>query len=103
MNELLQLVDKSYPNFKVILDGMPVAGTPGSLGYRFESAAGKVVAKTGWIRTGYTLAGFLYPEDGSKIIFTVYNLGNSVNTRNQEAMDALVLGFYGCGLSLANR
>jgi len=103
VNELLQLVDKSYPNFKVILDGMPVAGTPGSLGYRFESAAGKVVAKTGWIRTGYTLAGLLYPEDGSKIIFTVYNLGNSVNTRNQEAMDALVLGFYGCGLSLANR
>jgi D-alanyl-D-alanine carboxypeptidase/D-alanyl-D-alanine-endopeptidase (penicillin-binding protein 4) len=103
VNELLKLVDKSYPNFKVILDGMPVAGTPGSLGYRFESAAGKVVAKTGWIRTGYTLAGFLYPEDGSKIIFTVYNLGNSVNTKNQEAMDSLVLGFYGCGLSLANR
>ena len=103
VNELLKLVDKNYGSFKVILDGLPSAGTPGSLAYRFENAAGKVVAKTGWIRTGYTLAGYLYPEDGSKLIFTVFNLGNSVATTNQEAMDELVMGFYGCGLSLANR
>lgn len=103
VNDLLKLIDGNYRNFKVILDGMPVSGTPGSLGYRFETAEGKVVAKTGWIRTGYTLAGFLYPEDGSKLIFTVYNLGGSVNTANQEAMDELVMGFYGCGKSLADR
>ncbi len=103
VNELLKLIDKNYKNFKVILDGMPVSGTPGSLAYRFEDAAGKVVAKTGWIRTGYTLAGFLYPEDGSKLIFTVFNLGNSVSTKNQEAMDELVMGFYGCGKSLVNQ
>jgi D-alanyl-D-alanine carboxypeptidase/D-alanyl-D-alanine-endopeptidase (penicillin-binding protein 4) len=103
INDLLKLVDKNYGDFKVILDGMPVSGTPGSLAYRFEDAAGKVVAKTGWIRTGYTLAGFLYPEDGSKLIFTVFNLGNSVAIKNQEAMDELVLGFYGCGVSLVNR
>jgi D-alanyl-D-alanine carboxypeptidase/D-alanyl-D-alanine-endopeptidase (penicillin-binding protein 4) len=103
VNQLLQLVDKRYGDFKIIQDGMPVSGTPGSLAYRFEDAAGKVVAKTGWIRTGYTLAGFLYPEDGSKLIFTVFNLGNSVAIKNQEAMDELVLGFYGCGASLVNR
>ena len=103
INELLKLVDSNYGNFKVILDGMPVSGTPGSLAYRFEDAAGKVVAKTGWIRTGYTLAGFLYPEDGSKLIFTVFNLGDSVAIKNQEALDELVLGFYGCGASLVNR
>lgn len=102
-NELLKLIDKNYGNFKVILDGMPVAGTPGSLAYRFEDAAGKVVAKTGWIRTGYTLAGFLYPEDGSKLIFTVFNLGDSVDLSHQAALDELVLGFYGCGASLAYR
>lgn len=102
VNQLLQKVDQNYGNFKVILDGLPVSGTPGSLSARFSSAVGKVVAKTGWIRTGYTLAGFLLPEDGSKLIFTVYNLGN-VNLKNQEAMDQLVMGFYGCGASLVNR
>lgn len=102
VNQLLQKVDQGYPNFKVILDGMPVSGTPGSLSARFSNAVGKVVAKTGWIRTGYTLAGYLLPEDGSKLIFTVYNLGN-VTLKNQEAMDQLVMGFYGCGASLVNR
>ncbi len=103
INELLKLVDTNYGNFKVILDGMPVSGTPGSLAYRFEDAAGKVVAKTGWIRTGYTLAGFLYPEDGSKLIFTVFNLGDSVDLSHQKALDELVLGMYGCGASLVNQ
>lgn len=101
VNQLLQKIDQKYKNFQVILDGMPVSGTPGSLSARFEDAVGKVIAKTGWIRTGYTLSGFLLPEDGSKLIFTVYNLGD-VTLANQEAMDELVMGFYGCGLSLVN-
>jgi D-alanyl-D-alanine carboxypeptidase/D-alanyl-D-alanine-endopeptidase (penicillin-binding protein 4) len=101
VNQLLQKIDQKYKNFQVILDGMPVSGTPGSLSARFEDAVGKVIAKTGWIRTGYTLSGFLLPEDGSKLIFTVYNLGD-VTLANQEAMDELVMGFYDCGLSLVN-
>ncbi len=101
VNQLLQKIDQRYKNFQVIFDGMPVSGTPGSLSYRFEDAVGKVIAKTGWIRTGYTLAGFLTPEDGSKLIFTAYNLGD-VTIANQEALDELVMGFYGCGISLVN-
>ena len=101
VNQLLQKIDQRYKNFPVIFDGMPVSGTPGSLSYRFEDAVGKVIAKTGWIRTGYTLAGFLTPEDGSKLIFTAYNLGD-VTIANQEALDELVMGFYGCGISLVN-
>lgn len=102
INQLLQKIDQGYNSFKVILDGMPVSGTPGSLSARFEDAVGKVIAKTGWIRTGYTLAGYLLPEDGSKLIFTLYNLGD-VTIANQEAMDELVMGFYNCGLTLVNR
>ena len=102
VNELLKLIDQGYGDFELIRQGMPVAGTPGSLSYRFEDAVGKVAAKTGWIRTGYSLAGFLEPDSENKLIFTVYNLGD-VQIKHREAMDALVMGFYNCGKALVNR
>ena len=102
VNELLVLVDKGYGDFKLILQGMPVSGTPGSLSYRFDDAVGSITAKTGWIRTGYTLAGIINSPDESKLIFTVYNLGD-VTAANREAMDDLVMGFYECGATLVNR
>ncbi|MDE0868375.1 MAG: D-alanyl-D-alanine carboxypeptidase [Aquiluna sp.] len=102
VNNLLRLIDAGYGDFEVILGGMPVSGTPGSLSYRFEDAVGTVTAKTGWIRTGYTLAGFLDTPDQSRLIFTVYNLGD-VTASNREAMDDLVMGFYDCGSTLVNR
>lgn len=102
INELLQLVSGGYGDFELIDAGMPVSGTPGSLSARFTEAVGKVVAKTGWIRTGYSLAGFLYPEDGSKLGFTIYNLGD-VRLVNRDAMDQMVMGFYNCGANLVNR
>ena len=102
VNQLLQLIAEGYEDFEFILDGMPVSGTPGSLSYRFEDAVGFVTAKTGWIRTGYTLAGFLENPSEGNLIFTVYNLGD-VTTDNREAMDDLVMGFYDCGQNLVNR
>ena len=102
VNNLLKLIDAGYGDFEVILGGMPVSGTPGSLSYRFEDAVGSITAKTGWIRTGYTLAGFLDTPDQSRLIFTVYNLGD-VTASNREAMDDLVMGFYDCGSTLVNR
>lgn len=102
VNALLQLVSNGYKDFRLIENGMPVSGTPGSLSARFVSATGNVTAKTGWIRTGYSLAGFLdVPGDGS-LIFTVYNLG-AVKLENRQAMDDLILGFYACGTELENR
>jgi D-alanyl-D-alanine carboxypeptidase/D-alanyl-D-alanine-endopeptidase (penicillin-binding protein 4) len=103
INQLLMLIDEGYGDFALIDAGMPVSGTPGSLSSRFLDVVGKVVAKTGWIRTGYSLAGFLYPEDGSKLLFTIYNLGESVRLVNRDAMDELVLAFYNCGANLVNR
>ena len=102
VNELLKLIDKSYGDFEIITEGMPVSGTPGSLSNRLLDAVGAVTAKTGWIRTGYSLAGFLDAPDASRLIFSVYNLGD-VTAANREAMDELVMGFYNCGKNLVNR
>lgn len=101
VNDLLVLVDAGYGTFDPILAGMPVAGSAGSLGSRLTDAAGNITAKTGWIRTGYSLAGFANSQDGSRLIFTVYNLG-FVSTENRDAMDELVLAIYNCGGELGN-
>lgn len=102
VNDLLDLIDAGYGDFEIIMGGMPVSGTPGSLSYRFEDAVGSITAKTGWIRTGYTLAGFLDTPSQARLRFTVYNLGD-VTSANREAMDELVMGFYNCGTDLVNR
>ena len=102
VNELLQLIDAGYGEFELIEEGMPVSGTPGSLSNRLLDAVGSVTAKTGWIRTGYSLAGFVDAPDDTRLIFTVYNLGD-VRVVNREAMDEVVLGFYNCGKNLVNR
>lgn len=102
VNELLKLIDQGYGEFELIAQGMPVSGTPGSLSNRLLDAVGAITAKTGWIRTGYSLAGFLDTADDSRLIFTVYNLGD-VSVANREAMDELVMAFYNCGTNLVNR
>ncbi len=101
VNDLLVLVNADYGSFKTIASGMPVAGSGGSLGSRLTEARGQITAKTGWIRTGYSLAGFANAPDGTELIFTVYNLG-FVSTSNREAMDNLVLAIYNCGGELGN-
>ena len=54
---------KTKPELKVIYDGLPVAGESGTLERRFvkdaPTAVGLVKAKTGWINTSVSLAGFV--------------------------------------------
>lgn len=102
INDLLAMVVSDQRGYGLIREGLPVAGQSGSLSSRFTDLAGKVAAKTGWIRTGYSLAGVLDSSD-SPLIFTVYNLGESVQASNRDAMDRLVAGFQACGLALSNR
>ena len=102
VNDLLTLIPKD-PELSVRLTGFPVAGSPGSLSDRFTGITGDVVAKTGWIRTGYTLAGYLNLPDGNQLIFTAYNLADSVSLENRAALDKLVEGFYNCGTALRDR
>ena len=103
--ELMELVVEGYPNFEIILNSLPVAGESGSLENRFDdelsAASGKILAKTGWIRTGYSLAGSMTAKDGTDLIFAVYNLGD-VSTANRQALDEFVYGIYDCGADLGN-
>ncbi|MGX5697472.1 D-alanyl-D-alanine carboxypeptidase/D-alanyl-D-alanine-endopeptidase [Agromyces soli] len=92
----------------VIMDGLPVAGQRGSLSYsdRFSGdnavADGAVIAKTGWIDTGYTLAGVINAQDGTPLTFAIYALGD-VTDDTKQAIDTLATGFYLCGDGLSNR
>ncbi len=104
--ELMELVVEGYPSFEIILNSLPVAGESGSLENRFDegelsNASGKILAKTGWIRTGYSLAGTMTASDGTDLVFAVYNLGD-VSTANREALDEFVYGIYDCGADLGN-
>lgn len=107
VNDLLFKVQQGEGDYEIIQAGLPVSGKAGSLRSRFslgnqKPATGQVFAKTGWIRSGYTLAGFLKAKDGTELVFTVYNLNSSVNLKNRAALDELVYGFYRCGSSLTN-
>jgi D-alanyl-D-alanine carboxypeptidase/D-alanyl-D-alanine-endopeptidase (penicillin-binding protein 4) len=106
-NDLLVLVNQGYGDFEIIESGMPVSGQSGSLSARFADEQADshdlIIAKTGWIRTGYTLAGFADAVDGTRLIFTVYNLGTSVSLANRAAMDDLVYAMFKCGNQLSNQ
>ncbi|MDQ1584189.1 MAG: hypothetical protein QOF36_2243 [Microbacteriaceae bacterium] len=92
----------------VVYDGLPVSGKSGTLGpgyNRFTGAnsiaRGAVLAKTGWINNGYTLAGVIKAKDGTALTFAVYALGK-VSDNAKAAIDTLVTGFYKCGDNLSN-
>ena len=104
--KLVKLIQQGVGSFSVIKQGLPVSGETGSLSSRFKGdnvdAAGHVHAKTGWIKHGYTLAGYIDAKDGSTLLFAVYALGPNVEDKAKDAIDALVTGFYRCGASLGN-
>lgn len=91
-----------------VLTGLPIAGRTGSLAYsdRFAGAAskadGKVRAKTGWIDTGYTLAGIIRAKDGTPLTFAFYALGN-VRSSAKQALDTLTADVWSCGNRLSDR
>ncbi|MET0955398.1 MAG: D-alanyl-D-alanine carboxypeptidase/D-alanyl-D-alanine-endopeptidase, partial [Cryobacterium sp.] len=108
LTQLFRQIDAREGNLGVIFDGLPVAGgDSGSLSYsdRFTGdnadADGAVFAKTGWIDTGYTLAGIINAEDGSTLTFAVYALGD-VGDNAKQAIDTITTGFFRCGNNLAN-
>ena len=103
--KLSQLISSGQGNWNVIMQGIPVAHETGSLASRFGGdnldADGKVIAKTGWIKHGYTLAGIINSPDGTKLVFAVYALGN-VSDSAKQAIDNLVTAAYRCGNKLSN-
>jgi D-alanyl-D-alanine carboxypeptidase/D-alanyl-D-alanine-endopeptidase (penicillin-binding protein 4) len=107
MTKVVNQIYKGVGNFMVIKQSLPVAGETGSLGPRFKGeladASGKIFAKTGWLKQEYALAGYYMSADGSASYFAVYSIGDKeVDTKNSDAMDKLVAGFFRCGQSLGN-
>ncbi|WP_317231924.1 D-alanyl-D-alanine carboxypeptidase/D-alanyl-D-alanine endopeptidase [Clavibacter capsici] len=103
--QLMIQVDQRQQSLGYLHDGLPVAGRTGTLAGRFTGdsavARGHVVAKTGWIDTGYTLAGIVDAADGTKLAFAFYAIGN-VTGDAKIALDALAAGTYRCGADLGD-
>ena len=104
--KFLGLVNKGYGDFNVIKQGLPISNESGSLSDRFKGAnidaAGHILAKTGWIKHGYTLAGIINAKDGTTMTFAIYALGN-VTDAAKGAIDNLATKFYRCGNNLSNQ
>ncbi|MFT2817017.1 D-alanyl-D-alanine carboxypeptidase/D-alanyl-D-alanine-endopeptidase [Leifsonia sp. A12D58] len=107
LTQLFIKINAREGDLGVIFDGLPVAGETGSLSYsdRFSGSSsvadGSVFAKTGWIDTGYTLAGIINAADGTPLTFAVYALGD-VSDNAKVAIDTITAGFYNCGDNLSN-
>lgn len=106
INDVLSLVKQGVGDYEVLAAGLPVSGQSGSLKTRFatgnlKAAKGQVAAKTGYISSGYSLAGFLTARDGTELIFSVYNLSPKASLKQRDAMDNLVYRFYQCGANLS--
>ncbi|WP_169053756.1 D-alanyl-D-alanine carboxypeptidase [Agromyces sp. H66] len=108
LTQLFVKINAREGHLGVIMDGLPVSGQRGSLSYsdRFAGdngvAHGAVSAKTGWIETGYTLAGVVRAQDGATLTFAIYALGD-VSDDTKQAIDTLTTGFFLCGDNLSNQ
>jgi D-alanyl-D-alanine carboxypeptidase/D-alanyl-D-alanine-endopeptidase (penicillin-binding protein 4) len=106
MADFMRRVQAGSDNLDLVRDALPVAGKSGTLAGRFTGdnavARGHVVAKTGWIDTAYTLAGFVDAKDGTRLTFAFYAIGSGIKDNAKEALDTLVTGVYNCGNDLAN-
>lgn len=106
LTRLFTKIQAQEGNLSVFYHGLPVAGETGTLAGRFGGAAsvaaGHVIAKTGWIDTGYTLSGIIQAADGSVLTFAFYAL-DDVGDSARAALDTLTAAAYSCGAGLSNR
>ncbi len=105
MASFMRRVSDGTDNLDIVRDALPVAGKSGTLANRFGGdnavARGHVTAKTGWIDTAYTLAGFVDAADGTRLTFAFYAIGDGIKDTAKDALDTLVTGVYNCGDNLA--
>jgi len=106
MTEFMRKVRDGAAGLDVVAQGLPVAGQSGTLASRFTGdnavARGQVTAKTGWIDTAYTLAGYLTAADGTPLAFTFYAIGEGIGSDARAALDTLTTAVFTCGDNLSN-
>jgi len=104
--QLLIQVNSRANNLDVIFDGLPVAGQSGTLASRFTGpnavAAGKVVAKPGWLASEYSLGGTVIAADGTPLGFAFYAIRDGITRDARAALDDLPTGVFTCGDNLSN-
>jgi D-alanyl-D-alanine carboxypeptidase/D-alanyl-D-alanine-endopeptidase (penicillin-binding protein 4) len=105
MAELMRLVNSEFGDFGQIKRSLSIAGESGTLGGRFKAdiadAAGKILAKNGYIVGVHTLNGIINAKDGTALTFTIYALGDT-GADVRDAIDTLATAFYRCGDDLSN-
>lgn len=79
---------RSEPKFQAIYDGLPLSGQTGTLRNRFQNygatAKGLVKAKTGWINTSVTLAGYVQAGEGEYVFAVIAsNVNPTENSRDR--------------------
>ncbi|MDM4763614.1 D-alanyl-D-alanine carboxypeptidase [Galbitalea sp. SE-J8] len=105
VTRLLRELRAGPPRLRAVYRGLSIAGRTGGLASRFTGssaiARGRVLAKTGWLDTEYSLAGIVHARDGSTQAFAFYAIGPRVRPAAKRALDALVAGVYRCGAALS--
>jgi len=90
-HQILQLLlaIKADPKFQPILEGLPTSGKTGTLKYRFvndaPNAVGLVHAKTGWINTTISLAGFVTVGANEYVFAIIANHIHNLESARQAA------------------
>ena len=102
---LMAKVAGGQQNLNIIYDALPISGKTGTLASRFTGAnavaRGAVNAKTGWIKSEYSLAGVVHAADGTTLSFAFYALG-AINSRTIPALDTITTAVFTCGNNLSN-
>jgi len=84
---------KSDPSLQVIYDGLPLSGVSGTLRHRFTkdapSAVGLVKAKTGWINTTVSLAGYVNVGESDYAFAVIADHVANKETARQSARVAI--------------
>ena len=106
MAELFAVINTRDKNLGIIMDALPVSGQSGTLSSRFTGpnsiARGAVTAKTGWLRSAYTLSGVVRAADGAVLSFAFYAVRDGIPASSRDAQDTLATGVYTCGDNLSN-
>jgi D-alanyl-D-alanine carboxypeptidase/D-alanyl-D-alanine-endopeptidase (penicillin-binding protein 4) len=106
ITRLLVLIADGEQSLQHVSQALSVAGQSGSLASRFTGpssiARGAVAAKTGWIDTSYSLAGIVSAQDGTRLTFGFFAVGENIQGDARAALDILTAGVYTCGDNLSN-
>lgn len=106
MAQLFAQINKRDRNLDIIMDALPVAGVSGTLASRFTGAnsvaRGNVTAKTGWLRSAYSLSGVIRAADGTPLTFAFYSVRTGIPESAKAAQDTLAAAIYTCGDNLSN-